>query len=110
MSEVIFLTDGNDLCGFKITGHCSSDGTDEAGKIVCSAVSSAAYMAANTITEIITDKAEIEVNDAFMRCIVKSPSRESVKVLKGLQLHLKELARQYSSNIKIYGGVKHVKA
>ena len=100
-----FLAD-KDLYGFEISGHSSVDGDDEIGKIVCSAISSAAYMAANTITEIIGDKADIEIDDAVMRVKVKNPSRDTVVVLEGLKLHLTELSDQYSNNIKIFGGAK----
>ena len=105
MTSVKFLAD-KDLYGFEISGHSSIDGDDEIGKIVCSAISSAAYMAANTITEIIGDKADIEIDDAVMRVKVKNPSRDTVVVLEGLKLHLTELSDQYSNNIKIFGGAK----
>ena len=105
MTSVKFLAD-KDLYGFEISGHSSGDGDDEIGKIVCSAISSAAYMAANTITEIIGDKADIEIDDAVMRVKVKNPSRDTVVVLEGLKLHLTELSDQYSNNIKIFGGAK----
>ena len=109
MTSVKFLSKDESLYGFEIKGHSSSDCDDVEGKIVCSAVSSAAYMAANTITEIIGDRAEIFVDEAKMFLSVKSPSRATVTVLKGLKLHLLELSDQYSNNIKINGGAKHVK-
>lgn len=109
MTGVKFLTNGKILYGFEIGGHSSLDCDDEVGKIVCSAVSSAAYMAANTVTEIIGDKADIEVDEAKMVFVCKEPSDATVKVLLGLKLHLSELANQYSNNIKIFGGAKNVK-
>lgn len=109
MTGVKFLADEKGLSGYEISGHCSSDSDDTAGKIVCAAVSSATYMAANTITEIIGDTAEAEVDDALMRFYVKNPSEASVKVLEGLRLHLEQLSGQYGSSIRIYGGAKHVK-
>lgn len=106
MTSVKFLADSKGLYGFEISGHCSVDGDDEIGKIVCSAVSSAAFMAANTITEIIGDKADAEVDEALMRFKVKNPKDASVKILEGLRLHLTELSDQYSNNITIFGGAK----
>ncbi len=108
MTSVKFLAD-KDLYGFEISGHSSFDCEDEVGKIVCAAVSSAAYMAANTVTEIIGDKADATVDDAKMVFVCKNPSDATVKVLLGLKLHLTELADQYSNNLKIYGGAKNVK-
>ena len=109
MTSVKFLADCKGIYGFEISGHSSTDGDDTVGKTVCAAVSSAAYMAANTITEIIGDEADAKVPEAKMFFYVKNPSDASKKVLEGLKLHLTELSDQYSNNIKIYGGAKHVK-
>ena len=109
MTGVKFLADKIGVYGFSVSGHCSKNGDDEEGKIVCSAVSSAVYMAANTVTEIIGDKADIEERDGFLKFSVSSPSAETYKILAGLKLHLTELSRQYSNNIAIYGGAKYVK-
>ena len=109
MTSVKFLADKKSLYGFEISGHSSADCDDYEGKLVCAAVSSAAYMAANTVTEIIGDSAEARVDEAKMLFKVSSPSAASVKVLEGLRLHLNELSQQYSNNIKIHGGAKHVK-
>lgn len=107
MTRVRFSADEKGLYGFEISGHSSEDGDDEIGKIVCAAVSSAAYMAANTVTDIIGDKAEIFVDDAVMRFYVKNPSDCTAKVLEGLRLHLTELSEQYGSNITIHGGARN---
>ena len=107
MTRVKFSADEKGLYGFEISGHSSKDGDDEVGKNVCAAVSSAAYMAANTVTDIIGDRAEIFVDDAVMRFYVKKPSYRTVKVLEGLRLHLTQLSEQYGSNITIHGGAKN---
>ena len=109
MTSVKFLADNKGLYGFEISGHSSINCEDEIGKIVCAAVSSAAYMTANTVTEIIGDKANAQVDDAKMNFYVSTPSDKTLAVLEGLKLHLQELSNQYSNNIRIYGGAKHVK-
>ena len=101
MTCVKFLSKNESFYGFEIKGHSSVDCDDFEGKIVCSAVSSAAYMTANTITEIIGDECQIDLDDALMRVKVVSPSQQSVIVLEGLKLHLTELSKQYSKRIKI---------
>ena len=101
MTSVKFLSKDESLYGFEIKGHSSVDCNDDEGKIVCAAVSSAAYMTANTITEIIGDDCNITVDDALMRVKVISPSEKTVAVLEGLKLHLTELSKQYSKRIKI---------
>ena len=101
MTSIKFHADKIGLIGFEISGHSSLDCGDIDGKIVCSAVSSAAYMAANTIEEIIGDRCEAVVDDALMNIKVINPSNTSRKVLEGLKLHLTELSKQYSSRIVI---------
>ena len=108
MTSVKFLADEK-LYGFEISGHSTVSCDDEVGKTVCAAVSSAAYMTANTITEIIGDKAEAKVSDGEMLFKVLNPSDASLKVLSGLRLHLTELSMQYSNNIKILEVQKNVK-
>ena len=101
MTSVKFLSKSESLYGFEIKGHSSSDCDDLEGRLVCSAISSAAYMAANTIIEIIGDECDSRVDDALMCVVVKSPSESSLNVIDGLKLHLTELSKQYSKRIKI---------
>ncbi len=101
MTIVKFLEKQNRLYGFEISGHSTENCDDEKGKIVCSAVSSAAYMAANTIIEVIGDECETEVNDGFMRICSKNPSDKTVAVLEGFRLHLTELSKEYRKQIRI---------
>lgn len=101
MTRVKFLSNKESLYGFEIKGHSSVDCDDQDGKLVCAAVSSAAYMTANTITEIIGDGCQIDVDDALMRVKVINPSQNTIALLTGLKLHLTELSKQYSKRIKI---------
>lgn len=106
MIRVKFFVGNRQLKGFQISGHAgfAENGED----IVCASVSSAAYMAANTVTDIIRADAEAAADDGAMTLLVKEPCERTETVLKGLELHLKELSKQYPENIKIiYGGVKN---
>ena len=101
MTGVKFLADESRIIGFEISGHSSENCDDTEGKIVCSAISSAAYLTANTISEIIGDEIEAQVEDAYMRIEVKNPSNSSLDVLNGFKLHIKELKKQFNNRIKI---------
>ncbi|MBQ8203669.1 MAG: ribosomal-processing cysteine protease Prp [Clostridia bacterium] len=101
MTIVKFLEKQNRLCGFEISGHSTEDCDDTNGKIVCSAVSSAAYMSANTVIEIIGDKCEAQVNDGFMRIYIENPSDKTLSVLEGFRLHITELSKEYRKQIRI---------
>ena len=107
MVKVIIFTNRGILRGFSISGHA---GSAAAGKdIVCAAVSSAAYLVANTITEVIGIKAQPKVDKAAMQLeLTKEKSIKAQVILKGFELHIKELEKAHPKNIKvIYGGVKN---
>ncbi len=106
MIRVKFLIGNRQLKGFEISGHAMFA---ESGKdIICAAVSSAAYMAANTITDVIGADAESKAEDGAMSVTLNQTDELTEAVLKGLELHLTELSKQYPENIKIiYGGVKN---
>lgn len=98
-AEFFTFSDGRPA-GFCISGH--SGAGEEGNDIVCAAVSSAAYMTANTITDVVGIQASVSVKDGYMDCKI---APEDVKVcfplLKGLRLHLLALRQQYPQNIQI---------
>ena len=98
MTKVNLLTLANgDLVGFRITGH---SGFAESGSdIVCSAISSAAYMTANTVTEIIKVSAEIDVNESDGGMLLRVFQKDATAcrdILQGFKLHMLALEEQYS--------------
>lgn len=100
MITVTFNCSGNLICGFEISGH--SGFSEEGSDIVCAAVSSAVYMAANTITEILHINADVTENDGFMSLsLSKREAVNSAVVLDGLRLHLTALSEQYTKYIKV---------
>lgn len=100
MIQVEFSVQDQAPAGFRISGHA---GAGSAGQdIVCAAVSSAAYMTANTITDVIGAQPDVEVADGLLRVSVAPPDRPQCDaVLRGLMLHLTQLAEQYPKNIHI---------
>ena len=101
MTKAKFLYENGAVCGFEIEGHSTKDATDDDGRALCAAVSSAAYMAANTVTDVIGDKATASVSDGEMRFYTESPSEKTKAVLEGLKLHLSELSKQYGKRLMI---------
>ena len=105
MVKVTILKSEGIIRGFGITGHT---GYGTAGKdIVCAAVSSAAYLVANTVTEVMGIDTKPEVDEAAMHLILtKEQALKTQELLKGFELHMRELEKAYTKNIKvIYGGV-----
>lgn len=103
MTKVKFFCSGGTVSGFEISGHT---GAGEAGQdIVCSAVSSAAYLVANTVLEVLKIKADAVVRDGYMKFVIPNENLSETKVLTdGLVLHLTELQSQYPQHIKIERG------
>ncbi|MBQ1187037.1 MAG: ribosomal-processing cysteine protease Prp [Clostridia bacterium] len=87
--------------GFSVKGHCSANVNDEAGRLVCAAVSSAVYLTANTITEVVGDKADITEKDGEMTVRVSSVSEHTKTVLQGFKIHILQLSEQYPNCIKV---------
>lgn len=100
MTSVTFFSKGKFLTGFEINGH---SGFAESGSdIVCAAVSSCAYMVANTLTDIMHIDAEANVSDAHFSFSVPSASAEKCSdILSGFHLHCTELVKEYPKNIKV---------
>lgn len=100
MTTVTFLKQGDLLMGFTACGH--SGYAEEGEDIVCSAISSATIMTANTITDVLKIKANVTVGDGSLE--LKLPQNEAEKagaVMQGLLLHLNALKEQYSKYIKL---------
>ncbi|MBQ7288893.1 MAG: ribosomal-processing cysteine protease Prp [Clostridia bacterium] len=105
MTRVAFYSSGEQLIGFEIQGHSSASATDTEGKIVCAAISSAAYMTANTLTDVIGAAAEIQVDEAKMVCRLTSKIQAAQPILKGFWLHISQLAQDYSNRITLISEV-----
>lgn len=107
MTEVRYLFSEKTLVGFHISGHATSSADDEQGRLVCAFISSAAYLTANTITEIIGAKAiaEDSSKNGEMFFKVKSDIDKALPVLLGFKLHMEQLSEQYTEYIKIISEV-----
>ena len=104
MTTAKFLFSDDTVISFEVSGH---SGAGEYGSdIVCSAVSSAIYMAANTIIEIMKLNPEAEVRDGYFKFTMNvNDARKSKTITDGLYLHLSELQGQYPNNLKLERGV-----
>ena len=101
MTVVRFIKSCKSLTGFELKGH-SDDFAEEGEDIVCAAVSSAVLMTANTVTEILGIDAEISTDDGYLS--MKLSSQDALKaqdILRGFELHITELSKQYQNNIKV---------
>ena len=105
MNRVTFRSRDGLLTGFTLSGHCTADGKDETGRLVCSAVSSAAYMACNTITEVIGANAEIQVEESYLRLELADSFAQTQTILEGFRLHMAGLAQQYEKYIEVHSEV-----
>ena len=100
MIRAEFFSKGGMPVGFRVSGH---SGASEAGTdIVCAAVSSAAYMTANTVTDVIHVPAEASVSGGAM--VLRIPEKDAAAcgaLLRGFRLHMSALQKQYPENITL---------
>ncbi|MBR3593918.1 MAG: ribosomal-processing cysteine protease Prp [Clostridia bacterium] len=97
MTKVNFFGCEGCFTGFSVTGHCTADGRDEEGRLVCAAVSSAVYMAANTLLEVEKAECDVKEADGHLSLKVKKETAGTQTVLRGLYIHLQQLSEQYSN-------------
>ena len=107
MTEVKFFGQENKITGYEISGHSTKNCDDFDGKLVCSSISSAAYLTANTLLEVIGAEVDVEIDDGdgFMSVKLKTKLDESQITMKGLLIHLSQLAKQYRKYLKVYSEV-----
>ena len=101
MTKALFLFSDGEYISFTVCGH-ASDISYEGRDTVCAAISSAVYLTANNITDIIGDNAEIKMRDGYFSLFLKDGyGKSSSGLIKGLLLHLNALSKQYPENIKV---------
>ena len=100
MIRATFLNRNGALCGFDIQGHA---GQAEQGRdIVCAAVSSAAYLTANSLSEVCGCQITAKEQEGHLRVSVVSGDETAVRiVLQGQRLHLEGLCAQYPQYIQL---------
>ena len=98
----ILTVASGELVGFSVTDHA---GYGEAGSdIVCAAVSSAAYLVANTITDILHLNATIRVDEENADMLLRVEQKDAIRcrdLLAGFKLHIVALEEQYPENIQV---------
>lgn len=99
MIKAVFFHNMEGYTGFDISGHADAGAYGE--DIICSAVSSAAYMTVNTVTEIIGAQAEVIENEGHMILTLKDHIDDCQVIFNGLHLHLSELAKSYNDTIRV---------
>ena len=101
MITVSFHTEGSRIVGFDVHGH---SGLAPAGEdILCAAVSSAAYMTANTVLEILhITPISLRAEDGEMLFRVSDTDARTCRSLfEGFKLHLLGLEEQYPENLQV---------
>ena len=98
MISVTFYKKCGEFIGFEFSGH--SYYAEQGFDIVCSAVSSAAYLTANNITDIYGIKADVTVSDGHMK-LTAEKSDNLNRNIDGLYRHSLQLQEQYQNDIKV---------
>ncbi|HIW74897.1 MAG TPA: ribosomal-processing cysteine protease Prp [Firmicutes bacterium] len=100
MTRSKFFRSNGVLTGFSLSGH---SGAGEAGEdIVCAAVSSAAYMTANTLTDVYRFPAAVRAEDGRMTVeLSEGDAARCRELMEGFYLHLSEMQKQYPHNVQV---------
>lgn len=102
MIRARFFCDNEKMFGFEISGHAGY--ADNGKDIVCASVSSAVQMAANTITDVIGESADVIAIDDKISVKLNHSGEMNYSaqaVLKGLHLHLSILSDQFEGTISV---------
>lgn len=100
ISAKFLITASGELVGFSINGH--SGQSEEGSDIICAAVSSAAYLTANTITDIIKADAQAEEDNGKMFLHVSLKDAANCRdILAGFKFHMIGLEEQYPDYINV---------
>lgn len=100
MIRALFTCKNGRFFAFSIRGHASPEakyGED----ILCAAVSSAVYLAANTITENIPVKARVSEKSGSFDFTLKEENSTAQIILQGFSQHLLCLSQQYPEKIQV---------
>ena len=106
MTTAVFFRREGRLGGFAVTGHTDDTGSQQA-RLVCAAVSSAVYLTANTLTDVLKADATVSVDDGTMTLQLAHPDEGAAALLEGLRLHLAQLEEQYPTYLSIKTEVQH---
>ncbi|MDR0883786.1 MAG: ribosomal-processing cysteine protease Prp [Oscillospiraceae bacterium] len=94
MIRATFVRQGERIASVTISGHALPPEREDTYDLVCASVSSAVFMAANTLTAFVGD-CTIAEEENCIRIQVDSNSVAAQSILQGLWLHLDQIAEQY---------------
>jgi uncharacterized protein YsxB (DUF464 family) len=94
MINAVFIKSEKGFGGYEISGH--SDYSEQGSDIVCAIVSSAAYLCANLITDAFDIKADIALDDGYMKV-----TADADRLIEGLYRHLLQAQEQYEDYINV---------
>ena len=103
MIKISFYKSSDYITGFSVKGH--SGYADEGSDIVCSAVSSAAFMTVNTLTDVCKADADVFVSDdpenPLISLKLNSNFEKYRDIMQGFFIHIESLAEDYPKYIKL---------
>lgn len=103
MIRAEFFRRGQSFCGFSVSGHAGA-APEGSGDIVCASVSSAVYLTANAITDVLMVSAKIELREDGFLSLSVSEREQAVcqPFFQALWIHLKQLSQQYPKNLAVF--------
>ena len=89
--------------GFSVSGHAGA-APEGSGDVVCAAVSSAVYLTANAITDVLMVNAKVRAGqDGFLSLSVADGEQAVCQpFFRAPWIHLEQLSRQSPQNLKVF--------
>ena len=91
--RIVFARRNGSIYGFVVTGHAGYG--VEGDDIVCSAVSSAAQLVCNTVTDFFHADADVAVGENRIEIRLNSSDDPSVKLLDAFRDHMEYISEKY---------------
>ena len=99
MIKAVFYKKDGLFKGFRISGHSGYAGRGR--DVVCAAVSSAAMLAANSITDYLHSDAEVSAGRNVLFLMLGKKSDNAVKIIHALFDHIGMISEDYEGRIRI---------
>lgn len=99
MIKAVFYKKNGAFTGFGISGHAGY--ADEGQDVVCAAVSSAAMLTANTVTDIFNVEADVSAENNLLKLMLKTHCESAEKLIESLYTHIDFISQDYKGTIRI---------
>lgn len=101
MIRAIFFSAGDRLTGFSLSGHGGCEAADGTGDVVCAAVSSAAQLTANAVTDFLGGRAKVSAGGNNLTLRLENDCPAALGIIEAFRVHLGFIEEEYPRSVEI---------